>query len=152
MIYKRLYDIQSIIIKLIVAVMIIVVMVSAGKNFSENPIFIGVFLVIGLLSLIIIAKTDILILSSKGLIFRTNYWIIRNKDEIIKYDCIKEITYIEDYTIEKEITRNMLPGYQSLEPNKLYIKMKDDSFKEFKFYVFKEQLRDFVAKGKELIK
>jgi len=30
--------------------------------------------------------------------------------------------------------------------------MKDDSLKEFKFYVYNEHLRDFVTKGKEPIK
>lgn len=93
-----------------------------------------------------------MLLTFDGLINRSQYWSIWNKDELIKYSKIEKIIHSEEYTFELEMWSTILPGHQSLDPNKIYLKMKDGDVKEYHFFIFKDKMRSFSAMGNKILK
>src|SRR6187431_2672667 len=96
----KLFDTRSVVIGWLVRLAVIVFLILAGKHYDENPVVIAIIFIIGLV-IIIGSISETLLLSSSGLIVRTTFFGVWNKDKIIEYSKIESINYTGDYTLSR---------------------------------------------------
>ena len=151
-IYSRLFDFKGFIVSLIFRLIIILILISAGLHFNENPIVITIIILAGLIIIFRLSIDRILLLSSLGFVIRKTFFGIWNISEIIEYSEIDKVIYTGNYTLKNEIIFDLLPpDYKSTNPNLIIIKLKDGSLKKFPYYIFKNKIKDFVDLGNKLI-
>jgi len=143
---KPIYKIDDnfkVILNWILRVVIIVILISIGTRFNENPPVILIVILIGIGFIFLIGEYSLL-LYEDHFIYRKKILGFIYRDKKYYFDKIQSIDLQGEYNLRMIVLINLIPGQQHLPSNTIEITYKNGEKEVIGLHVLKGRLANFL--------